>query len=136
MRVDRAQWHDAVEAAIADGYNAFVTLTGVDDDGPQVWLRLRNAEGDDRVLMTSATNVATITDLLPEADWYEREAAHQFGITFGGNANAVPNPDAPMRKDHLLAARKETPWPGCKEPGESGDRPPSRRRLLPPGVRA
>ena len=136
MRIDPTHWHDAVAAAIADGYSTFVTLTGVDDDGPQVWLRLRNTDGVNHVLHAATDSVATIVDLFPIADRYEQEAAQQYGIAFLGNPNAVANPTAPMRKSHLLKSRNDTSWPGAKEPGESGDRPPSRRRLLPPGVRA
>ena len=63
-----------------------------------------------------------------------------FGIGFDGHPHLVPLllPDAfeghPLRKDFVLAARAAKPWPGAKEPGESGDGGPSRRRMQPPGV--
>lgn len=137
MRVDSALWHDAVRDAIADRFSTFVTLTGVDDDGPQVWLRLRNPEGEDRTLMTSAETIASITDLFPQSAWYERETAEMFGITFVGHDTqplllADDAPRAPLRKQFYLPARNETPWPGAKEPGEAA---PSRRRMSPPGIR-
>lgn len=140
QRVDAAEWHDLVARTIADGYVGFVTLTGVDDDGLQVWLRLRNAAGDDRVLSVASESVPTIIDLLPDAAWYERETAEMFGVEFVGHDTkplllTAASPRTPLRKDVYLDARNETGWPGGKEPGESGDRPPSRRRLLPPGVR-
>lgn len=139
-RVEAERWHAAVAGAIADGYDGFVTLTGVDDDGVQVWLRLRNAAGDERVLSVAAESVPTIIDLLPDAAWFERETAEMFGVEFVGH-DTTPlllgpdSPRAPLRKDVYLDARNTTTWPGGKEPGESGDRPPSRRRMLPPGVR-
>ena len=134
-------WHNDVAAAIADGYSTFITLTGVDDNGVQVWLRLRNAAGEDRVLSTKGEQVHSIVALFPIAAWYERETAEMFGVEFIGHATTpllldAELPRAPLRKEQLLAARNSTTWPGGKEPGESGDRPPSRRRLLPPGVTA
>jgi NADH-quinone oxidoreductase subunit C len=63
-----------------------------------------------------------------------------FGIDFVGNDALDPlllKADGavhPLRKDSFLAARQDTPWPGEKEPTDSGGR--SRRRLLPPGVPA
>lgn len=134
-------WRDAVAAAIADGYETLVTFTGVDDDGVQVWLRLRNASGEDRVLRTTGEQLPTIIDVLPSATWYEREIAEMFGVHFDGHVTqplllTSDSPRTPLRKNTLLDARNSTPWPGGKEPGESGDRPPSRRRLLPPGVTA
>ena len=140
QHVEPADWHATVVALIADGYNRFVTLTGVDSDGVQVWLRLRNAAGADAVIATTTERVDTIIDVLPDAAWAERETAEMFGVVFVGHDTAPlllpPDaPSAPLRKTLLLDARNTVPWPGGKEPGESGDRPPSRRRLLPPGVR-
>ena len=136
-----SNWRDAVAAAIADGYETFITLAGVDDGGVQVWLRLRNMNGDDRVLRTAGEHVPTITDLLPSAAWYEREISEMFGVHFDGHTTqplllTSGSPRRPLRKNVFLDARNTTPWPGGKEPGGSGDRPPSRRRLLPPGVQA
>lgn len=134
QRVEPAQWHQAVAAALADGHDRFVTLMAL--DGPEVWLRLRDAEGADRVLAVSACNgLATVIDLLPDAAWYEREAAEMFGIHFHGHVTAplllAPDSRPALVRDALLGARQETPWPGEKEPG--GTLP--RRRQRPPGVR-
>ena len=134
-------WRADVAAAIADGYTTFITLTGVDDDGLQVWLRLRNAAGHDCVLRTSGDHVQSIVELFPIAAWYEREVAEMFGVQFIGHTTtplllSVESPQSPLRKANLLEARNSSAWPGGKEPGETGDRPPSRRRLLPPGVMA
>ena len=138
--IDAAQWHDVVAAAIVDGFSEFITLTAVDDEGGlSVWLRLRRANTEDLVLSTPSASVPTVIDLLPEAMWAERETAEMFGVDFIGHETrplllAPGAPVAPLRKSVLLAARNTVQWPGGKEPGESGDRPPSRRRLLPPGV--
>lgn len=74
------------------------------------------------------------------AAWHEREAHEMFGITFDGNDDLrhiyLPTDfeGHPLRKEFVLAARVAKPWPGAKEPGESGHGAPSRRRMLPPGV--
>lgn len=134
-------WRDDVAAAVSDGYTSFITLTGVDDDGVQVWLRLRNDAGHDCVLRTPGQRLPSIVELFPIAAWYERETAEMFGVEFIGHSTRpllldAASPQAPLRKEHVLHARNAVVWPGGKEPGESGDRPPSRRRLLPPGVTA
>lgn len=132
-------WWDDVAVAVADGYTSFITLVGVDDGGVQVWLRLRNVAGHDRVLRATGERVQSIVEMFPIAAWYEREVAEMFGVEFIGHATTpllldVETPRSPLRKEHVLSARNAIAWPGGKEPGESGDRPPSRRRLLPPGV--
>lgn len=135
QRVDPSQWLPAVTDALARGFTGFVTLLGIDDDGLQVWLRLRNTDGEDLVLATSATGpLPSIVGVLPAAGWCQREAAETFGITFSGDASAplilAAGSEPTMRKSTLLAARQVTPWPGEKEPGGVT----ARRRTLPPGV--
>lgn len=141
QRIEPTAWHDTVRDVMRAGNSSFVTLIGLDDDGLHVLLRLRDVAGgapaDDVVLAVRADDgVDTVTDLLPEAAWYEREAAEMFGIRFNGHdthplllpAGTPP----PMRKDAWLEPRQSTPWPGEKDPG--GATP--RRRTLPPGVQS
>ncbi|MET8139579.1 NADH-quinone oxidoreductase subunit C [Sphaerisporangium sp. NPDC005288] len=84
----------------------------------------------------------SVTGVYRGADWHERETFEMFGVVFEGHPNLVPLllPDGfeghPLRKDFILAARVAKPWPGAKEPGESGAGSPSRRKTLPPGVPA
>jgi NADH:ubiquinone oxidoreductase subunit C len=89
--------------------------------------------------------VASVADVYAGAGWHERETAEMFGIEFLDDTGAPldlpglllpPGYDGhPLRKEALLAARNDRPWPGAKEPGESdADVRPSRRRLRPPGV--
>lgn len=135
QRVDATVWRDAVSAAIADGHSRFVTLMAIDDDGLEVWLRLRNDAGEDRVLSVAAADgVPTLIDLLPNVAWCEREAAEMFGVEFTGHATRplilAAGTTPPMSKSVLLQARQSTPWPGEKEPGGVT----ARRRALPPGV--
>ena len=134
QRVDVLQWRDAVAAAMTSGYDRFVTLMAIDDDGLFVWLRLRNASGDDVVLATAAEGVPTLIDIIPGVAWCEREAAEMFGIAFIGHETAplllAAGTEPPMPKHELLDMRQSTPWPGEKDPGGVT----ARRRTLPPGV--
>lgn len=134
--VEATDWLPAVRAAVAGGHAELVTLMGVDVDGPEVWLRLRHPVEDDLVLRVAATEVDSIITLLPQAAWYEREAAEMYGIGFRGHdtrplllgADATP----PMRRAVFLESRQSAPWPGEKEPGGVV----ARRRQVPPGVRS
>jgi NADH-quinone oxidoreductase subunit C len=89
--------------------------------------------------------VASVTDLWPGAAWNERETHEMFGVRFDGfddgsgqGLRPLLLPDGfegtPLRKSFVLASRASKPWPGAKEPGESDAGPPSRRKVLPPGV--
>jgi NADH-quinone oxidoreductase subunit C len=89
--------------------------------------------------------VASVTDLWPGAAWHERETHEMFGVEFSGfddgtdlGLRPLLLPDGfegtPLRKSFVLASRASKAWPGAKEPGESDAGPPSRRKLLPPGV--
>jgi NADH-quinone oxidoreductase subunit C len=84
--------------------------------------------------------LASATGVYRGASWHERETHEMFGVLFDGHPGLEPLllPDGfeghPLRKEFVLAARVAKPWPGAKEPGESGHGAPSRRRMLPPGV--
>ena len=136
-RLDAAAWRTSVAAAMADGYTQFVTLMAVEFEGVEIWLRLRRSGGTDIVLTTGVDDgIDSLIGLLPQAAWYEREAAETFGVGFRGHDTApllLTAGSAPtMRRDALLDARQDTPWPGEKEPGGIT----ARRRQLPPGVRS
>ncbi|MFP5335707.1 MAG: NADH-quinone oxidoreductase subunit C [Actinomycetes bacterium] len=104
-------------------------------------LLLRTRVPSDDPVLPSATGVWA------GAAWHERETHEMFGVEFTGFTDAVGEPlrplllpdgfeGTPLRKSFVLAARAAKPWPGAKEPGESGEghASPSRRKLLPPGV--
>jgi len=85
----------------------------------------------------------SVADVYRGARWHERETHEMFGIEFtdaGRPLELAPLllPDQfeghPLRKEFVLASRVVKPWPGAKEPGESGEDAPSRRRTRPPGV--
>jgi len=95
----------------------------------------------------------SLTPVFRGAAWHERETHEMFGIEFTGfddRTGAGLRPlllppgfeGHPLRKSFILTARASKPWPGAKEPGESGDAGSTaarrggrrRKRLLPPGV--
>jgi len=89
-------------------------------------------------LSAAEPEVGTLSGVFAGAAWHEREMHEMYGVTFTGGDDrplllSEGMPEHPLRKEELLPARGERPWPGAKEPGESGTAP-SRRRLRPPGV--
>jgi NADH-quinone oxidoreductase subunit C len=79
-------------------------------------------------------------DIYPGAAWHERVTREMFGIVFTDPADDRPLllpvefEGHPLRKDFVLATRVAKPWPGAKEPGESGHGPAKRQPMRPPGV--
>jgi len=65
-----------------------------------------------------APKVPTATGVYRGSDWHEREAWELFGIVFVGHPGlrrlllADWQEGYPMRKDEILRARVEKPWPG------------------------
>ncbi|GII64123.1 hypothetical protein Skr01_42080 [Sphaerisporangium krabiense] len=145
-----ADWLDLLTFA-RDGLGCafFDWLTGVDDP-PGAFLVVAHLFDPVRhVHLLARTRVpreapvlASATGVYRGADWHERETFEMFGVIFEGHPNLRPLllPDGfeghPLRKEFVLASRVAKPWPGAKEPGESGQGSPSRRKTLPPGVPA
>lgn len=117
----------------AEGFGVVLRLWSVD---ARAGLRLRTR------CPRAEPVVASLAAVFAGAGWHERQTAELFGVVFTGHPHPAPLLlDAgfvghPLRKDFVLAARVETPWPGAKEPGESDadvtGRP--RRKNLPLGV--
>ena len=142
-------WPAAVEQARADGFTFFDWLGAEDQigrsDTVRVVLALRRLDRPGEValfgveLPRAAPQLASIREIFAGAAWHEREAAELFGVEFiGGERGRLLLESGfvgtPLRKDQVLAARTGVEWPGAKEPGESGEVPKGRRRLVPPGV--
>jgi NADH-quinone oxidoreductase subunit C len=148
--VPAGRWVEAAQAAVNDeqvaaGY--FDWLSAVDelDGGFSVVVHLWSLTRHHHVLLRTriprdAAVLPTLTGVFRGASWHERETHEMFGIGFDGHPGLVPLllPEGfeghPLRKEFVLAARVAKSWPGAKEPGESDDGSPSRRRILPPGV--
>ena len=158
--VPREQWAAALRhARDALGLDMLDWLSAVDEpdaDPPSVdvvahLIATRSVPGRlRRVLLRTRLPAADLvldsaTSLWAGAGWHERETHEMFGVDFAGFDDGTGQglrplllPDGfegtPLRKSFVLASRAVKPWPGAKEPGESGEGPPSRRKSLPPGV--
>jgi NADH:ubiquinone oxidoreductase subunit C len=145
------RWLDAVRLAHDDlGLVFFDWLSAVDelDDGFRLVCHVAShAPGALRHLLVRTLlarerpAVDSVAEVFAGAAWHERETHEMFGVEFlrdGEVLDLAPLllPDSfeghPLRKDFVLASRVAKPWPGAKEPGESGTS--SRRRPHAPGV--
>lgn len=147
----RERWVDGVRTCRDGlGLGFFDLLTAVDQlaEGMQVVLRLWSVQQRQALVLRTTCpvgdlRVPSLVAVFAGASWHERATAEMFGIVFEGHPGLTPLllPDGfeghPLRKDVVLAARVDRPWPGAKEPGESdadlvaGGR---RRRAQPPGA--
>lgn len=150
-KVEPADWRNTIGELHDKGFIFFDFLTGVDQqnvDGTnacEVVAHLATKDLSDSYFISTQVSdkLPSITDLIPAAQWHERECAEMFGIQFiGGSAKPLLRHEnlglPPMRKSTVLAARVLTPWPGGAEPEikEDGRKVgnASRRRQRPPGV--
>ncbi|MCW2615406.1 MAG: hypothetical protein JWN08_2400 [Frankiales bacterium] len=151
--VPRESWVAAVTAVRDDGASFLDLLTAVDQSpgGFDVVVRLWSV-GERYAVHVRTTcprddaRVPTLTAVFAGAAWHERELAEMYGVAFDGHDDPAPlllPPGGvvqggvmhPLRKEHVLAARVEQPWPGSVDPADSGEGGrPSKRRLLPPGA--
>lgn len=144
--VPAERWAESLTFARDEaGCGFFDWLTTVDeDDAFAVVAHVWSVEERHHLLLRTrvpreSPSLPTATGVYRGAAWHERETHEMFGIGFPGHPGLAPLllPDGfeghPLRKDFVLAARVAKPWPGAKEPGESGDGP-RRRRAGPPGV--
>ncbi len=144
-------WLAAVAAARdALGCTFFDFLSAVDDvDRVQVVCHVARWSPLGHVLIRTsvpadAPALASVAGVYAGARWHERETAEMFGVRFldaDGEPLVLPHlllrddvEQHPLRKDALLQARLDRPWPGAVEPGESEQASAPRRRLRPPGV--
>jgi NADH-quinone oxidoreductase subunit C len=129
------------------GLTFFDWLSAVDegDDRFTLFCHLYDPDSHRHVLARTEVSgarptVASATPVFRGAAWHERETAEMFGLGFTGHPHLkrlLLSDDFvghPLRKDFVLTARVSKTWPGAKEPGESGDGSPSRRKMQPPGV--
>ncbi|MCO5994600.1 NADH-quinone oxidoreductase subunit C [Actinoallomurus rhizosphaericola] len=141
-------WEEALTFARDElGCGFFDWLSAVDEleRGFAIVTHLHSLEQGHHLLIRTTVpredpRLVSATAVYRGANWHERETHEMFGVIFDGHPDLTPLllPDEfeghPLRKEFVLAARVAKPWPGAKEPGESGHGAPSRRRMLPPGV--
>jgi NADH-quinone oxidoreductase subunit C len=146
--VPPARWTEALAFARDDltcGFFDWLTAVDEGEAGFAVVAHVYSLEEGHHLLVRttvprSEPRLASATGVYRGANWHERETYEMFGVAFDGHPDLRPLllPDGfeghPLRKEFVLAARVAKPWPGAKEPGESGRGAPSRRRMLPPGV--
>jgi NADH-quinone oxidoreductase subunit C len=137
LNLDFFDWLSAVDEQ--DGGFDLVVHTWSTVKRHGVLIRTRLA---DRV----APQAPSIVDIYPGAAWHERETREMFGIAFTDPADSSLSDGRPLllpeefeghplRKEFVLATRVAKPWPGAKEPGESGHGGPAKRQpMRPPGV--
>lgn len=108
--------HRAIAALKTEGFDYLVDLFGYDTPERQerfdvVYLLHRMSDGLRtrlKVQVADGDAVPTITDLYPNADWYEREAYDLYGVPFSGHPDLrrILLPDDwighPLRRDHPL----------------------------------
>lgn len=149
VTVARERWVAALTLLRdACGLTYFDWLSAVDEGGSSgfsVFCHLADPQSHRHLLVRTSLDadspsLATATGVFRGAAWHERETHEMFGIDFPGHPHLVPLllsdefVGHPLRKDFVLTARVSKTWPGAKEPGESGDGSPSRRKMQPPGV--
>jgi NADH-quinone oxidoreductase subunit C len=148
VTVPATQWVSLL-SALRDrvGLDYFDWLSAVDEGetGFTVFCHLYDLRSHRRglartTLPPDGPSIASVTSVFRGAAWHERETAEMFGIDFVGHPQLDPLllsdgfEGHPLRKDFVLTARASKSWPGAKEPGESGEGSPSRRKMQPPGV--
>lgn len=121
------------EASLACDY--FTCLSAVDwqDEGFEVLIMVYSMAHLNTVILKVRLDKAdakmpSSTGVYRGANWHERECFEMFGIEFEGHPRLeklyLP-PDFeghPLLKSFKLASRTYKPWPGAKDPGESGGR--------------
>lgn len=129
------------------GARFFDVLLGVDleSEGFELVVRLWSVAGRHAVHLRTRCpradpRVPSLSGVFAGAAWHERETAEMLGIGFDGHPGLEPlllptgAPNAPLRKQMVLARRASAPWPGAVEPGHSEPNP-RRRPLGDPGRR-
>lgn len=117
--VPAADYHEFVAAARTAGFDVFVDLCGVDylrrDPRFEVVLNLLSYSESARLRIrvgVPAINptLASVTDLFPGANFYERETFDLFGVVFEGHPDLtrIVLPDEweghPLRKDYAVGS--------------------------------
>jgi NADH-quinone oxidoreductase subunit C len=126
LRVGADQRPHALAVLKSMGFTFYSFCCGVDwpeEERMEIFDHVSSIRRNVRVTLKcevprSNPKLPTATTVYAGADWHEREAWELFGITFEGHPRLrrLLLPDwqegFPMRKDEILRARVEKPWPG------------------------
>lgn len=138
--IEASQWVSAAAAVQAEGFCMLMCVDRGSSTPLELWLRT-NA-GTVFSCAVGEVVVPSLASVWAEARIKEREIHEMFGMRFDDEESHAPllfpvgHPlygVHPMLKFHALRTRNETPWPGTKDPADSGGSP-SRRKALPIGV--
>ena len=117
VTVSADEYHSLAEAAFGSGFETFIDLCGVDyfraDPRFEVVLTLLNYAEPMRLRIRTGVAdgepvLASVTDVYPGANFYERETYDLFGIEFTGHPDLtrILMPDDweghPLRKDYAV----------------------------------
>jgi NADH-quinone oxidoreductase subunit C len=124
LRSRRDCLRDTVAALFEDGYRLFVDYMAVDypmrTERFEVVLQLARREEPERVFVHVGVPeedpvLPTLSDLVPGANWCEREMYDMFGLSFQGHPNLrrIYLPDDweghPLRKDYPVRGTRPLP---------------------------
>jgi NADH-quinone oxidoreductase subunit C len=126
VRVPAARRPEALAVLKTLGFDFYSFCCGVDwpdENRFEVFDHVYSTERGVRVTLKcdvprNEPRLPTATTVYAGADWHERETWELFGIVFAGHPRLrrLLLPDwqegFPMRKDYVLRARVEKPWPG------------------------
>ncbi len=126
LRVAPEKRPEALAVLKTLGFEFYSFCCGVDwpeDEKLEVFDHVYSVSGGGRVTVKcevprSNPRVPTAVNVYAGADWHERETWELFGIVFVGHPRlrrlllADWQEGFPMRKDEVLRARVEKPWPG------------------------
>jgi NADH-quinone oxidoreductase subunit C len=126
LRVPAERRPEALAVLKSLGFDYYSFAGGVDwpdEDKLEVFDNVVNTRTTARVTVKcevprSTPRVPTAVTVYGGADWHERETWELFGIVFVGHPRlrrlllADWQEGFPMRKDEVLRARVEKPWPG------------------------
>jgi len=92
VEVAASDWRDACQAALARGERFCGAFAAGRGSAPRRWSALFADGANTRVLSTVPTRdeLPSIVDLVPAANWDEREAHDLYGLRFGGHAPLLP----------------------------------------------
>lgn len=130
VEVDRDGWVEAVAQHSEQGFDFLDMLTAAQEPsgtGVLVYAHLVRLPSPDApvaraLLVTQVPHgqpLPSVTAIHAGAAWHEREVSELFGVPIEGASDTRPllgqGVSTPLRKDHYLAARTSTPWPGHEE---------------------